>query len=71
MNLPNMTPVVSTDLASVGHDGQNLFIRFNSGATYIYSNVPESVFRELLAASSKGKYFHHFIKNAFSYQKIG
>ena len=46
-----MIPVVSTDLASIGHDGQNLFIRFNSGATYIYSNVPESIFRELLVVT--------------------
>jgi len=51
MNTPNMIPVVSTDLASIGHDGQNLFIRLNSGATYIYSNVPESIFRELLVVT--------------------
>lgn len=70
MNTPNMISVVSTDLASVGHDGQNLFIRFNSGPTYIYSNVPESIFRELLVAPSKGKYFHRFIKNAYTGHRI-
>lgn len=58
-----MISVNSSNLSSVGYDNGTLYIRFNRGGLYSYSNVPEYVYRELLSASSKGTYFHTYIKN--------
>ena len=67
----NMIPVNSSDLSSVGYENGTLYVRFNSGSLYSYSNVPESVYRELLNAPSHGKYFAAYIKNSYPYQRIG
>jgi hypothetical protein len=66
-----MIPVDSSNLSSVGYDNGNLYISFHSGSTYRYFNVPESVYHELLSASSKGKYHAAYIKNSYRYQRIG
>ena len=52
----DMIPVSSSDIASVGYENGTLYIRFNSGGLYKYSNVPESVYHGLMSASSHGKY---------------
>lgn len=67
----NMIPVTSTDLASVGYENGTLYIRFNSGGLYSYSNVPFSIYNDLLNADSKGQFFHRYIKNSYNYQRIG
>jgi len=69
----NRQPVVSSNLASVGYDPATsmLEIEFNNGGIYQYSNVPESVYSGLMRASSKGTYFHDYIKERYSYRKIG
>ena len=70
MNLPQMIPVQSTNVNSVGHDGQNLFVKFNNGSIYTYSGVPASVFQELLNAPSKGKFLHYRIKGVYPDTRI-
>lgn len=66
-------PVVSSDLSQVGYDGftSTLVIIFRSGGTYRYSNVPQSEYNGLMSASSKGRYFHVYIKNRYSYLRVG
>jgi len=61
------TPVDSTTLASVGYDpvASLLELEFHSGAIYRYLPVPASLYRNLLAADSKGRFFNHFIRNRF------
>ena len=51
--MPNMIPVSSSNLSAVGYDGQTmqLFIRFHSGALYVYNNVPQSVYEGLECVS--------------------
>lgn len=66
----NMIPVASSNLNSVGYENGTLYIAFNSGGLYSYSNVPENVFHELLNASSKGKYFHAYINGHYAYTRI-
>lgn len=70
MNLPSMNPVDSTNLESVGYDGTNLFVRFKNGSIYVYFHVPESLYQELLAADSKGKFLSKHVKGAFQYKRI-
>ena len=66
-----MQTISSSDLASVGYENGSLYVRFNSGGLYVYSGVPESIYSGLMNASSHGKYFHAYIKNSYSYQRIG
>jgi len=68
----NMIPVSSSNLRAVGYDSQSATLRisFHSG-TYDYFGVPESVYRGLMSAGSKGSYHHQHIKNSFRYQRIG
>ncbi len=66
-----MQPVSSSDLSSVGYENGTLYIAFNSGGVYSYSNVPVSVYEGLMSASSHGKYFHAHIKNNYPYRRIG
>ena len=65
-----MRPVSSTDIASIGYEKTTLYISFHKGGTYAYFNVPQSVYAELMSATSHGRYFHAFIKGRYSYQKI-
>ena len=69
----NMTPVASSNLAAVGYDPatHTLRITFHKGGTYDYYNVPESVYRGLMSAASKGEYHHAFIKTSYPYRKLG
>lgn len=68
----DMVQVSSSNLNAVGYDTstKRLVIQFND-STYEYYDVPNSVYQGLLSASSKGKYHHQFIKNAYRYKKLG
>ena len=54
-------------MISVGYDcaTQTLEIQFQHGGTYMYRNVPLSVFDGLMAASSKGSFFHENINDHY------
>ena len=64
--------VESSNLRSVGYDSttQTLEIEFNNSGIYQYSNVPQSVYNELMSASSHGSYFSANIRNSYQYTKI-
>ena len=66
------TGVSSSDLQSVGYDATTctLEIKFHSGGIYQYFKVAEAIYRGLMAAYSHGKYFHAYIKDLYSSQKI-
>ncbi|WP_245315758.1 KTSC domain-containing protein [Bradyrhizobium yuanmingense] len=61
------TPVRSATLVSVGYDEvkQLLEIEFRKSSVYQYSGVPKSVYRQLMAASSKGRFFDQRIRSQF------
>lgn len=69
MELRNVT---STNLAQVGYDNQRNVLRvvFASGRAYDYYNVDEQMYRHLLQAPSKGRFFHQYIKNRFNYEVV-
>ncbi len=66
-----MISVTSTNISSVGYDGSTMHILFNSGGLYAYHDVPSSVYNGLMGASSKGKYFHAYIKGRYGDTRIG
>jgi len=64
--------VISSSLSEVGYDPseQRLEIRFRSGGTYEYYNVPAHVYEALLNASSKGSYFQRRIRNRYRTRRV-
>ena len=61
--------VNSSNVKEVGHDGSNLYVRYNSG-TYVYENVDKSVYESLLNSESKGKFMNENIKGRYNYSRI-
>jgi hypothetical protein len=64
--------VRSSNIESIGHDpGSNtLHIKFKDGGHYTYAGADRNVFTMMLAAPSKGKYFHKIVKPRFKHTKI-
>ena len=64
--------VESSVLASVGYDAQSrlLEIEFHSGALYRYFEVPKEIYRQLLAAESKGHFFGANIRDKFRNERV-
>lgn len=67
-----MNPVMSSNIAAAGYDEETktLDIEFNSGATYRYSSVPKETAMMLWSAASPGRYFHDYIKNYYSVERL-
>lgn len=61
----NRKLVSSSNIESVGYENGTLEIAFIDGGIYQYLNVPEGVYSGLMAASSKGRYLHDYIKDHY------
>lgn len=68
----NWIPVDSSSLNAVAYDSSSstLFVKFNSGGTYEYYNVPENVYQSLMSASSLGSFLASRIKGTYEYRQI-
>ena len=66
------TPVSSSNVASVGYAPESLTleIEFNDGSVYQYFDVPDSEYRGLMEAGSKGKYIHAYIRENYRYTRL-
>lgn len=64
--------VSSTELFSVGYDAENgiLEIEMLNGSLYQYKGVARMIYEELMASSSKGRYYSRYIKSSFIYEKL-
>lgn len=64
--------VTSSNIDAVKYEpaDKRLQVRFKSGSTYEYDNVPQSKHQQLLGAKSKGKYFHKNIRNNYTYRRL-
>lgn len=67
-----MVPQDSTSIAAAGYDAARkvLRIRFVSGRTYDYLDVPAEAFEALKAAESKGRFVNYVIKPRFKFRKV-
>lgn len=63
--------VDSTNIEAIGYDEERreLHVQFRSGKTYIYGDVSEDTYRELLNADSKGSYLNREIKSNYEYHE--
>jgi len=64
--------VASSTILSIGYESasETLEVEFKSGGIYQYYNVPEPVYQQLMAADSKGKFLHVYIKNAYPHSRV-
>lgn len=65
-----MEDVQSSNLKKVGHDNNDLFLEYSSGALYKYSDVPRSLYEELLTSESKGKFVNACIKGKYEFKRL-
>jgi hypothetical protein len=75
-----MTPVESSNVAAVGHDGHALWVRFKDrttkkgevrpGGVYRYPTAGPEHHTGMLAAESVGEYLHRHIKGAHEGEKV-
>ncbi|MCB0743720.1 MAG: KTSC domain-containing protein [Ignavibacteriae bacterium] len=72
MSYPEMLPVSSSNIESIGYDEQNqeVYVRFLKGGVYVYKGVPAHEFQNLLEAPSLGSYLHRNYKNIYPYERI-
>ena len=51
-------------------DTRNLFIRFQTGSSWVYEGVPSLIFDHFMKSESKGSFFAKNIKNSFPSKKV-
>lgn len=64
------TYLKSENLDCIAWVADKLFIRFRSGGSYSYDNVPFDYFDSLQKVESAGKMFHQYIRGKFRYTKL-
>ena len=60
--------VESSNIDLAGHEGTILYLQFKSGIVYSYTDVPFTLYKELVSAPSVGQFFHQNIRGKFSYK---
>lgn len=65
-------PLYSSCLVTVDYDpgDETMMLQFHRGGqgTYIYEDVPESVYTDFLNASSKGSFFNKYIRDEYTFR---
>ncbi len=65
--------VDSSNIEAIGYDtgSRELHVRFlKSGETYVYDDVDEWIFKEMMQADSKGSYLNRRVKGTYQYRKL-
>ena len=72
MSMPEMIPVNSSNIASIGYDepNQQTFVQFLNGSIYVYKGVPAHEHQNLMEAPSHGSYLNRSFKNIYPYERI-
>jgi hypothetical protein len=72
MDEPKMEYVDSSNIEAIGYDAEarDLWIRFTSGRTYVYSDVPPATYDDIIRADSKGSYLNREIKPNYAFRPI-
>lgn len=66
-------PVESTDVVSIGYeeDTRTMEVQFQTGAVYVYYEVPQDFFEQFLTAPSKGKFVNYVLKrSSYAYDRV-
>jgi hypothetical protein len=65
-----MYDVESSNVKQIGHDGNDLYVRFKNDGVYKYMEVPENIFDGLLNAESVGQMLNKDIKRLYECERI-
>jgi hypothetical protein len=62
----------SSVVTAIRYDASKSILRviYVSGAVYDYKKVPEKIYNEMKAASSKGEYLNKQIKPNYKFEKV-
>ena len=65
-------PVKSSAIISIGYDrtSRTLEVEFISGRIYQYYDVPWTVHRDLMLASSQGRYLEQNIRDQYGFTRV-
>lgn len=68
----NHVTVASSNVATIGYDKptRKMQVKFKSGATYEYENVPPEVHAKFLNAPSPGAHFAKHVRPSFTGKKV-
>ena len=64
------TPVTSSLISSIAHDGETLEVVFNSGQKYRYVGVTPEDFAALKDAKSIGRHFGANIRGKYAHERV-
>ena len=67
----DLVRVESSMISAVAYDdaARELFVIFNTGQTYVYSDVPREVYDALLKSDSKGSYMKDFVIDMYRHRR--
>ncbi len=68
-NKPQMNPVKSGTIGSIGFSKDKLYVLFLTGNLYVYSNISQDQYIELWESESKGTKLKEIVKNKI-YKKL-
>jgi hypothetical protein len=68
--IPNLQKTESSAILAIGYDDNTLRIVFNSGRDYLYHDVPQDVFTDLVLAESIGRYFNTYIRDNYESSEL-
>ena len=60
-----MQPVRSSNIESVGYEDGTMHVKFKSGKTYVFAEVPTEAHAAFVGADSVGKHFAAHIKGKY------
>jgi len=60
----------SSNINSVAHKDDTLYVEFNGGSQYKYKLVPQTLYTDLLESESKGAFLNSYVKGSFEYENI-
>lgn len=64
------TPVTSSSIASIGHDGDTLEVEFTNGRIYRHAGVAREHFEALRNAESIGQHYNAAIRGKFEHTLV-
>jgi KTSC domain len=68
--MPRMQPVDSSWIARIGYEGEEVFVSLIEGGVYAYVGVPPDIWRDFLAAGSKGTFVNEVIKPRYRSREL-
>ncbi len=60
----------SSNISAIAHQGAELFVKFHGGTVWRYQDVGPELYKELMEADSKGKFFNARIKGVKHGEKV-